>query len=309
MGILVRVLEFFSGIAVAFAGYFIVAAQGWPEPLQSMTIEREVLGGLIAVLGLALIWSAFKPKSRPRSAAQAKIAASAPRTPLNFTAEAAAETASSPEPDVAAAPVLEFVAPAAAPSPARSPAPAPEQGASPGELTALLAEGDRLFAEGRADEALDPYSQALDLARLAHAAHPEDAQAARALAGALKSNADVYDEEGRLDTAIDLYEEALKLNRGLPPPARPPISDRCRWCWSVWPIVVKRAATVRARRTFIARAWASPRAWRGPTRAIHYTPRIWPSPAGGLRNWRARASRPDRTLGRVITPSADRPAS
>lgn len=207
MGILVRVLEFFSGIAVAFAGYFVMAAQGWPEPLQSMTIEREVLGGLIAVLGLALVWSAFKPKSRPPSAARAKAVASAHYAPLNFTAEPAA----APGPDVAAAPVLAPVAP----TPSLAPAPAPEQTTRSGELAALLAEGDRLFAEGRTDEALDPYSHALDLARQAHAANPQDTQAARALAGALKSNADVYDEEGRLDTAIDLYEEALKLNRGM----------------------------------------------------------------------------------------------
>jgi len=177
MGILVRVLEFFGGIAVTYAGYFIFAAVGWPEPLQSMIIERHVIGGLVVTLGLALIWSAFKPKPRARPTGR----------PTN----------------VAAAPV---------PAPA---APTPAPAVASGELAALLASGDRLFAEGRTEEALDPYSQALDLARRAHAAHPDDAEATRALAGALKSNADVYDEDGRLDTAIDLYEEALKLNRGL----------------------------------------------------------------------------------------------
>jgi len=203
MGILVRVLEFFGGIAVTYAGYFIFAAVGWPEPLQSMIIERHVIGGLVVTLGLALIWSAFKPKPRARPTGRPTKAAAPHQAPLSFSAEPEAAPVHESEQPVAAAPV---------PAPA---APTPAPAVASGELAALLASGDRLFAEGRTEEALDPYSQALDLARRAHAAHPDDAEATRALAGALKSNADVYDEDGRLDTAIDLYEEALKLNRGL----------------------------------------------------------------------------------------------
>lgn len=198
MGILVRILEFFSGIAVTYAGYFIISAVGWPEPIQSMVFERKVIGGLIVALGLALIWSAFKPKPRARAKSVAPLA------PVDFTASPEAAPEPHSEPAAAETPVVH----AEAPSPALAVA-------ATGEMAALLATGDRLFAEGRPDEALDPYSRALDLARQAYEAHPQDAQAARDLAGALKSNADVYDEEGRLDTAIDHYEEALKLNRVL----------------------------------------------------------------------------------------------
>ena len=74
MGILVRVLEFFGGIAVAYAGYFIINAVGWPQPFQGMVIERQVIGGLIVALGLALIWSAFKPKPKARARANPPMA-------------------------------------------------------------------------------------------------------------------------------------------------------------------------------------------------------------------------------------------
>ena len=200
MGILVRVLEFFSGIAVTYAGYLIITAVGWPEPFQGMIIERQVIGVLIVALGLALIWSAFKPKPKARRATSVKAVPSH-HVPMDFTAEPAFAVEPMPEPI------------AHAPDPTLAPVPAPA--VATGELAALLASGDRLFAEGRADEALDPYSQALDVARQAHGADPQNAETTRALAGALKSNADVYDEQGRLDSAIDLYEEALKLNRGL----------------------------------------------------------------------------------------------
>jgi hypothetical protein len=37
---------------LAFAGYFVMAAQGWPAPLDAMRLERGVIGGLILTLGL-----------------------------------------------------------------------------------------------------------------------------------------------------------------------------------------------------------------------------------------------------------------
>ena len=83
--------------------------------------------------------------------------------------------------------------------------------ALPDDFAALMAKGDKLVSEGRSDEALEPYSEAVTLAR---GAHPSP-DANRALAGALKSTADAYDDEGRLDAAIEHYEEALKLNRSL----------------------------------------------------------------------------------------------
>ncbi len=227
MGILVRALALIGGLAVGFAGYFLMAAEGWPEPFESMLVERIVLGAVIGALGLALIWSAFKPAPRPRKVA-APMATFVSEPDHFAPAGEAAPDLSEPEPaaaetDAAQAALETDVEPvkahALAPVVVAAPvlasvveAPPPEHGA---DLAALLAQGDRLFAEGRLDDALDPYSKALDLAREAHAANPQDPAAARTLAGALKSNADVYDEEGRLDTAIDLYEEALQLNRGL----------------------------------------------------------------------------------------------
>ena len=212
MDILSRILAFVGGVAVGFAGYFLMAADGWPQPFQDMVLERGVVGGLILLLGLALIWTSFKPAPRRATASRATAAKDV------FTLSPEPVAAVSPpqavvEPELhAPAPTPEADQPAAAPAPvsvADEPAPQAEG------LTALMAQGDRLFAEGRLDEALDPYSQALDLARASHGAHPQDAEATRTLAAVLKSNADVYDEEGRLDSAIDLYEEALKLNRGL----------------------------------------------------------------------------------------------
>jgi tetratricopeptide (TPR) repeat protein len=216
MDILSRILTFVGGMAVGFAGYFLMAAEGWPPPFQDMVLERGVVGGLILLLGLALIWTAFKPMPRKAPASHAP----APRDIFTL-APGPAATVSPPqapaEPSHHAsppAPVAQEHEPEAAPAhEAEQSAPAPLPQAE--GLTKLMAQGDRLFAEGRLDEALDPYSQALDLARDAHDARPHDAEATRALAAVLKSNADVYDEEGRLDSAIELYEEALKLNRGL----------------------------------------------------------------------------------------------
>jgi tetratricopeptide (TPR) repeat protein len=226
MGILVRVLTLLFGLAVGFAGYFLMAAEGWPEPLEHMALERGVLGGLIVVLGLSLVWSAFKPKPRKRPAAQPEPEPAPIETPLALQDDPAPSAQAAPEPDpepqherelivepietaLVAAPAV--VSPIAAANEAHIETHEP----SAEGLDALLTKGDQLFAEGKADEALGPYGEALELARAEHAAHPDDAQAARDLARTLKSNADVYDEEGRLDSAIDLYEEALTLNRSL----------------------------------------------------------------------------------------------
>ncbi|HVY35527.1 MAG TPA: hypothetical protein VG960_14030 [Caulobacteraceae bacterium] len=227
MGILVRVLALVSGLAVGFAGYFLMAAEGWPEPFQSMVIERTVLGGLVFVLGLALIWTAFKPAPKARSTVKPVVRPHADPFSLSAAPEPqVAEPAA--EPEAHHAPALEplaEVSPVMLAPVLAAVAEDPAQSAETGEgLDALMAKGDKLFAEGRLDEALDPYSEALTLARAAHGKHPSDTQATRTLANVLKSNADVYDEEGRLDTAIELYEEALKLNRTLAASGSP--SDR-----------------------------------------------------------------------------------
>lgn len=221
MGILVRVLALVGGLAVGFAGYFLMAAEGWPEPFQSMTVERSVWGSLVFVLGLALVWAAFKPEPKVRRGV--KPVARPPADPFSLSSD--------PEPQMAA-PAAEPEAHAEPEAPPAEPAPVmaavaedPTHAAEAGEgLEALMAKGDKLFAEGRLDEALDPYSEALTLARAAHGADTYDTQATRTLANVLKSNADVYDEEGRLDAAIELYEEALKLNRSLAASGSP--SDR-----------------------------------------------------------------------------------
>lgn len=243
MKVLARVLKAIGGALSAFAGYFIVAAEGWGEPLESMTLERGVIGGLVAVLGLALIWRAIRPRpsqSAPRSAAALEPAA--PTAPITQAPEPEPESELEPAPAPleAAHPAPEPEAPepeamepeameleslepyvwqlASSVEPmahAPEPEPEPVHAPAPASIAAFLVQGDRLVAAGRLDEALDPYSEALYLARARHEDAPDNADDARALAGALKSNADVYDDQGRLDTAINLYEEALKLNRSL----------------------------------------------------------------------------------------------
>ena len=212
-----------------------MAAEGWGEPLESMLAGRLIIGGLIALLGLALVWSAFRPASPARRtsayAPPARPAYEPPpeavsAEPFNLAPlvavaapEAVAQVLEEPEPaEAEAANDAEPVAhiepePTVEPEPEAAPS-SPEPAASPDDFAVLMSKGDKLAAEGRADEALEPYSDALALARSAYTSHPS-ADATRALAGALKSTADVYDDQGRLDTAIEHYDEALKLNRTL----------------------------------------------------------------------------------------------
>lgn len=244
MGVLVRILKVPVGLIVAFGGYFIMAAVGWPEPFEDMRLERNVIGGLILLFGILISLSAFRGKPRRKAAARPAAAHPAPEpvghhdpfslsghaaeaAPVAAAAvavaaveEAAHHVQAEPVAETAHEPVAEPAhepAPEAAHAPAPEPAHAPPvaNANAPKDLAGLLAAGDKLVGEGRQEDALEPYTRALDMARAAHAAHPHDAAATRVLAGALKSNADVYDEQGRLDTALDLYEEAVKLNRGL----------------------------------------------------------------------------------------------
>jgi tetratricopeptide (TPR) repeat protein len=203
MAFLTRALKLLTGWGLCGVGYLIIAAEGWPEPLQSMILERRVIGGAILTLGLAFIWSSlFGPPVETRHAPAELADPADPGKPDPF----ALEPQSALQSTVQTAP---------APAPAEAAAEAAAPAASAGPIGRLMAEGDRLLADGRLNEALDPYSEALDFARADHAARPGDAQAACILAAALKSNADLYDEQGRLDAAIDLYEQALKLSRGL----------------------------------------------------------------------------------------------
>ena len=230
MDLPIRILKVLGGIAAGFIGYFLMAAEGWGEPLESMLAGRLIIGSLIALLGLALIWSAFRPAARSRRTAdysprpdfkpefspepQPPAAEPFNLAPLAAAAApvAVAETLDAPE-DEAANDAESVADPEPEPATALA-APEPEPTALPDDFSALMAKGDKLAAEGRSDEALEPYSEATALAKGAYAVHPSP-EATRALAGALKSTGDAYDDQGRLEAAIDHYEEALKLNRSL----------------------------------------------------------------------------------------------
>ncbi len=113
--------------------------------------------------------------------------------------------------------------PHAEPEPLYISQPAPEPSAAPAQLPsgdrgaflAAMDEGDQLRAANRLGDALDPYSEALKLARARLVTAPNDVTAKRDLACALTSVADVHDREGRLDSALDLHDESLTLRRAL----------------------------------------------------------------------------------------------
>jgi hypothetical protein len=66
MDILTRALRAFAGLLTVFAGYFLMAAEGWGEPLDHMFVERLLIGGLMIVIGFWFILSAvLSPSPRP----------------------------------------------------------------------------------------------------------------------------------------------------------------------------------------------------------------------------------------------------
>ena len=119
-----------------------------------------------------------------------------------------------PEPEMivgpAPVPALAFVSAPAIALPAE---PSHLNGSDP--FLAATAAGDQLRAQGRLSDAIDDYTEALDLARARFAANPSDPAARRDLAHALTNVADVHDRDGRLDAALDLHEESLALRRDL----------------------------------------------------------------------------------------------
>ena len=70
-----RILRLFLGLTTAFAGYFVMAAEGWSEPLEDMFYQRVAVGALIGLIGIWTISSALhasseielKPQSKPPS--------------------------------------------------------------------------------------------------------------------------------------------------------------------------------------------------------------------------------------------------
>lgn len=116
-----------------------------------------------------------------------------------------------PVPEPVVMPVL-----APAPAPVESPPLAPALGPASdrARFLELTDQGHQLRAAGRLDDALEPYGQALAIAR-GRAATEGDGAAQRDLATALTNLADVYDRDGRIETAISLHEESLGLRRVL----------------------------------------------------------------------------------------------
>ena len=99
--------------------------------------------------------------------------------------------------------------------PVLAPPPAQLPGGDRGAFLAAMDEGDQLRAADRLADAIDPYSEALQLARARLASSPQDPTAIRDLGCALTSVADVHDREGRLDSALDLHGESLEIRRAL----------------------------------------------------------------------------------------------
>jgi len=144
-----------------------------------------------------------------------------PPPPDPFPAAEPAPPPAEPAATVVAADAIEvdheLVAPPAAPA-LSGPEPLPALPASAddeGRLRAATAAGDQLRAEDRLSDAIDPYTEALALARSRHAAAPQDPDRSRDLAHAITNVADVHDRDGRLDAALDLHEESLGLRRTL----------------------------------------------------------------------------------------------
>lgn len=105
--------------------------------------------------------------------------------------------------------------PPAPPPPPPSPPVAPPQPGDRGAYLAAMDHGDQLRAAGRLSDAVDPYSEALRIARTRLSASPQDPSAIRDLACALTCVADVHDRDGRLDSALDLHGESLTIRRTL----------------------------------------------------------------------------------------------
>ncbi len=235
MKFLIALAKLLASLFLAFVGFFVMAAVGWPEPLEQMTLERAVLGGAVMVVGLLCALLTILPKPRrKRSATRATApmeAAASPEPDVSrpFWAEPAAEPEPppegflhqpeaevDPEPDDHHEPDL-----ASEPEAAHHPAPAPdERASSPAaepsaeQVQALLNKGDHLFGDGRLEDAQEPYDEALDMARRLARQDPSD-EAQDRLASTLKAAGDVHDEMGRLDTAAGLYEEALTIRHTL----------------------------------------------------------------------------------------------
>ena len=241
-----RIVGLVAGLALLAEGYVLwrpeaVGVLASPD-LGPYSQYRMVIALLAASVGLMVVIASLlresnKPKPKP-----VDFTAPAAPPPTHDAPAAAVETPAHHEPEPVA-PVAAPAPPAAhdehpsldpfpghaepepphpddqpppPPPPPPPPAPVvPPQSGDRGAYLAAMDHGDQLRAAGRLSDAIDPYSEALRIARTRLAASPQDPSAIRDLACALTSVADVHDRDGRLDSALDLHGESLVIRRTL----------------------------------------------------------------------------------------------
>ncbi len=207
-----RLLKILISLAVALAGayaYDPAIFHNWgdllPAKLAAMPFERKVVGGLLVAAGLLSALDAlvalFRNDPPPGGGSRRRTYEDRSLSldddgPSRFSASEG--HGSSMAYDRQDAPATRV------PPPGRDP--------EGGRFAAALASGDRLRQEGRLEKALDPYKQALALAREGFS---YGGGAAANLALALRKVAEVHDHLNRPITALPLYEEAVALRRAL----------------------------------------------------------------------------------------------
>jgi hypothetical protein len=231
-----RIIGIAAGLALIVEAYLLWrpdAIGAWPDPdLGPFSPYRTIVAGLAAALGAAVAIAAFQRGSHQRRAKPAfdwdAPAAAPPPEPVTapaaepepdakdpFALEPFPGTAREPEAAPAPPPVLGLPAPASTPEPEPEAAAPAGSSSDYGRYLACVADGDALRAEGNLGEAIEPYSDALAIARTRCAAWPEDPAVQRDLAASLTHVADVHDLDGRLDAALDLHQQSLDIRKAL----------------------------------------------------------------------------------------------
>ena len=207
-----RLLKILISLAVALAGayaYDPALFNNWgdllPAKLAAMPFERKVVGGLLVAAGLlsaldALI-ALFRNDPPPGGGSRRRDYEDHSLSldddgPSRFSASEGHGSSMAYDRDEG---------PASRVPPGRDP--------ERGRFAAALASGDRLRQEGRLEKALEPYKQALALAREGFSYGGRTATENLALA--LCKVADAHDHLNRPFSAAPLYEEAVKLRRAM----------------------------------------------------------------------------------------------
>lgn len=210
MGIFVAIAKLIGSFLLAFIGYFIMAAVGWGEPLESMVMERRFVGGVIILLGLLCAVVSLAPKKKPKRASPATLA------PL---------TEDAPEP-AAAEPAPELEPFAAEPDPVPDPIPEIEpepetepEGPQPEEVVAETAPEPEPEAEPQPAEP-EPEPEPAAEIEPAIAAAPESsapiaAPGSVAHIKALLDQGDALFHDGAVNDAAEPYGQALEQARAL----------------------------------------------------------------------------------------------